>query len=379
LIRVDKSVSTGGSHNNDSEKNKRKSNLVLVFRWLCFTYVIIEFLLHQDRQVRVAFFLSVLASTALYNVIVTLMILNYREKIKKLEYLVILIDMTVISAFIYLVGGINSDIYVLFLFIIGYCAIFSNSKNTIGIGIYGVALYSVSCALAAKYAPEAMSYWRLAARDIFMLVGSYAISLVNAEVRRYNELHMKEFKIARTDKLTGLANRHYFDQRINEETKYANETNTPLNILMFDLDNFKKFNDAYGHSWGDKLLSLFSDIIRQNIRSTDIPVRFGGEEFIIVIRELDGEMARSIGERIRKQLEKQRIYVGNEENRQRVTVSCGVAQYPRDGQNIKDVIECADKALYRAKELGKNLVVSYNEIGKIRQAVQLDIDAYINK
>ena len=98
----------------------------------------------------------------------------------------------------------------------------------------------------------------------------YIVQELNNKIKKYGDLHKKEFKMARTDKLTGLANRHYFDQKLGEEVQYADISGSPLNILMFDLDNFKRFNDSYGHVWGDKLLTLFSDIIMQNIRKCDI-------------------------------------------------------------------------------------------------------------
>ena len=210
-------------------------------------------------------------------------------------------------------------------------------------------------------------------------MASIGITILNNEVKKYGELHKKEFKLARTDKLTGLANRHYFDQKLGEEAQYADVSGNPLNILMFDFDNFKRFNDSYGHVWGDKLLTLFSDIIMQNIRKSDIPVRYGGEEFLILIRDFDADMAKGVGERIRRQLEKQRIYVGDEENRKRVTVSCGLSQYPKNSAKIKEVIDFADKALYHAKAIGKNMVVSYDEIGKIQQSIQVDIDSYLDR
>jgi diguanylate cyclase (GGDEF)-like protein len=146
---------------------------------------------------------------------------------------------------------------------------------------------------------------------------------------------------------------------------------------MFDLDNFKKFNDTYGHVWGDKLLSIFGEIIMQSIRKTDIPVRYGGEEFMILIRDLDLEVAKSIGDRIRRQLENQRLLTGEGKEKVKITVSCGIAQFPRHSDDIKKVVDYADQALYYAKEIGKNIVVSYDEIGKLREAVQIDIDSYM--
>jgi diguanylate cyclase (GGDEF)-like protein len=222
------------------------------------------------------------------------------------------------------------------------------------------------------------NFLRLITRDLFMLVAAYGVSLVITEVKKYDEMHKREFRLARTDKLTGLANRHYFDQKLEEEALYADYARKPLNVLMFDIDNFKKFNDTYGHIWGDKLLSMFGDIVMQNIRKTDIPVRYGGEEFIVLVGDLDLAMAKSIGDRIRSQLEKQNFNMGNGDTKCKVTVSCGVAQYPIHSKDIKEVVDYADKALYYAKEIGKNIVVSYDEIGKLREAVQIDIDSYLS-
>jgi len=110
-------------------------------------------------------------------------------------------------------------------------------------------------------------------------------------------MHQREFKLARTDKLTGLANRHMLDQKLEEEALYCEYSKKPLNVLMFDIDDFKKFNDTYGHIWGDKLLSLFGDIIKQSIRKTDMAFRYGGEEFMVLIRDLDLEKAKCVADR----------------------------------------------------------------------------------
>jgi diguanylate cyclase (GGDEF)-like protein len=152
------------------------------------------------------------------------------------------------------------------------------------------------------------------------------------------------------------------EQKLREELDYCNYNNKKLNFLLFDLDNFKSFNDAYGHIWGDKLLVLFGNILNESLRKTDFAVRYGGEEFLILVRDIERDSAKNIGERIRKQLERQRIDIDDKNKNKRVTVSCGLAQYPTDSNKIKEVIDCADKALYFAKENGKNKVVKYIDI-----------------
>lgn len=357
----------------EKDQNKRNMNkkyLIIFMRWLFLASIPAYFILGPEKNVGSFTFLETLAITLIYNILVTLYIIK-NNKNRYVSYVAVFIDALVISVFTYQLGGINSEAYLLFLFLIGYCGIFNEASKTLKIGLFCIISYSFFCIYASKHGLGEFNYWRLVIKDVFIAFAAYGMALVNSEVQRYNEMHRKEFKLARTDKLTGLANRHYFEQKLNDEVLYADTTNSPLNILIFDLDNFKKFNDTYGHINGDKLLSLFADIIKQNIRKTDIPVRYGGEEFMILIRELDIENAKTVGDRIRRQLEKQRIFIGSDENKKRVTVSCGVAQYPKHSCDIREVIECADKALYHAKEIGKNIAVAYDEIGAVNH--QLDL------
>lgn len=357
------------------KRNKlvRGCYLILLLRWFFLVCIALEYAFIEEKILGTAAFTVSMVVIAFFNLIVSRNIVKNSNKNKSVAVryskIYFYIDVVILSFFIYVMGGVNSDIYILLFFVIGYCGMFGNVASMVKLSVFAVAVYTLSCILSSKYYIEGISYWKLIFKDFFLMLASLGISLIDSEMKRYNEMHKREFKMARTDKLTGLANRHYFDQKLYTEIEYSDCTGTPLNVLIFDLDNFKKFNDAYGHVWGDKLLTLFSDIIKQNIRKTDIPVRFGGEEFLLLIRELDIEIAKSVGERIRKQLEKQRIYIDTGSERLKVTVSCGLAQYPRHSSDIKTVIEFADKALYHAKEIGKNIVVTYDEIGKVNRMV----------
>lgn len=362
----------------EKEEGSGKKSIVYV-RWLFILLMIpVSFLVPEITVSKSALF-QTLAVAVVYNVLVTMATLKNLQKKRKNPALFVYLDILGVAIFSYQLGGINSDVFILFLFIIGYYGIGSDINHAARLSIFTVIVYTIGCISASRVNLEEMNYWRLLLRDAFIIFSAYAISHITGEVKRYDEMHRREFKLARTDKLTGLANRHYFDQKLKEEAEYADHSGNPLSVLIFDLDNFKRFNDTYGHVWGDKLLALFSDIIKQNIRRTDIPVRYGGEEFLILLRDLDMETAKNVGERIRKQLEKQRIYIGNDDNKKKVTVSGGVAEYPRHSKNIKEVIDYADKALYYAKEIGKNIVVGFDEIGKVQHAVQMDIDTYMNR
>ncbi len=334
----------------------------LFFRWAALAIIAAYYITGEGFTITRA--LSLLfAFSFIYNMLLTLYIIK-KGDIARRKFsikLISAVDIALISAFSAWLGGTDSDIYVLLFLVIGYCAMHLKRLYTIAMGLLSAAAYSILCIYTSGYAAE-LEYSAMVIRCVFILMAAFLMTLLNREVKKFGDLHKKEFRLARTDKLTGLANRHYFDQELGKEARRAIDEGKQLNILIFDLDNFKRFNDTYGHVWGDKLLILFSDIIKKNIGRNDIPVRYGGEEFVILIRELDIGAAKAAGDRIRGQLEKQRIYVGNDSTRKTVTVSCGLSQYPRHSPDIKRAVEMADKALYKAKESGKNIVVTYDEI-----------------
>lgn len=358
---------------------KFKRNM-LYFRWTLLIFIIPAFLFDSEYVISKNSVFHIMMLMAIYNALITFLILFSRpEKVKKEISVVFYVDVVLICFISFLLGGIQSDIFIILLFIISYYGISRDITSIVNITVFTISVYSLSALFFERNNLDGFNYWRLITRDLFMLITAYGVSLVIMEVKKYDEMHKREFKLARTDKLTGLANRHYFDQKLEEEALYADYARKPLNVLMFDIDNFKRFNDTYGHIWGDKLLSMFGDIVMQNIRKTDIPVRYGGEEFVVLIGDLDMETVKGIGDRIRGELEKQNLNVGNEETKCKVTVSCGIAQYPAHSKDIKEVVDFADKALYYAKEIGKNIVVSYDEIGKLRETVQIDIETYLSK
>ncbi|PNT93185.1 hypothetical protein CDQ83_06540 [Clostridium thermosuccinogenes] len=283
---------------------------------------------------------------------------NFKKALRVVSYF----DIAMISFLCYCTGGIGSDGYVVYFFIIGIIGIQNSPAPTIKASIFAAVTYTLA-ALLSKSVMEMKDFWRLGLRVFYIFALCAAVLRIYREIRKYEELHKREFKLARTDKLTGLANRRYFEQKLAEEARYSDASGKPVNILIFDIDNFKKFNDTYGHIFGDKLLELFADIIKKNIRKSDIPIRYGGEEFLILIRDLDKKTARNVAERIRSQLEKQCIVLVDSTNESKMmTVSCGLSQYPEDSKDISEVVKFADMALYRAKQTGKNTVVSYDEI-----------------
>lgn len=350
--------------------------VMLVYRWLVFLFSAILSITSESFRIQGYAILESLAVVAVYNGAVTAYCLNNG---KKYASSVVYIDLIALMLLIFFAGGIRSELYIFFFLLLGLYGISNETASTFKLTGFLSVIYSVVCFLSDRFGSGGMIYSTLIIRILLFFMTSFAITRISCRVKKYDELRKKEFKLARTDKLTGLANRHYFEQKVAEEAEYANNFSTVLNILIFDLDNFKGFNDTYGHISGDKLLKLFSDIIMQCIRKSDIPVRYGGEEFMILIRDMDIIIAKSVGDRIRRRLEKQNIHLGQQFESQKVTVSCGIAQFPTHSKNIREVIEMADKALYHAKEIGKNIVVCYDEIGRSREEIQKETTAAVNQ
>jgi diguanylate cyclase (GGDEF)-like protein len=163
---------------------------------------------------------------------------------------------------------------------------------------------------------------------------------------------MQELSI--TDSLTHLFSRRHFLERFNEELRRSKKFKYNFSFLMVDIDKFKDFNDNYGHLVGDAILREVSKTVKDTMRQIDFVGRYGGEELSVILVETDKEQARFAAERLRAAIASRNIRVYDEELK--VTVSIGIATFPVDGVSSEALIEGADKALYMAKEEGRNRV-----------------------
>lgn len=193
----------------------------------------------------------------------------------------------------------------------------------------------------------------------FQILQSFAAhATVVLESSNYYQLSEEMRELSITDSLTNLFNRRYFNERFEEEIQRSLRHDFKFALIFADIDNFKEFNDSEGHLKGDSLLKAIADIIRESTRGMDIPARFGGEEFAIILPQTDGKGAYQIAERIRNNIKDfcPRFWKNFPKNC--ITVSLGVSVFPDHGTYSHDLIKNADKALYRAKRLGKNRTVS---------------------
>ena len=162
-------------------------------------------------------------------------------------------------------------------------------------------------------------------------------------------------KLSQTDDLTGMYNRRVLQQRLEEEFARASRYGKSMACVLLDVDHFKKVNDTWGHAAGDEVLRQVAAVIKAHVRKSDLAVRYGGEEFLLMLFENDGRGAVRVAERIRADVAKRVIpWKGND---LKVTISSGVSAFPGDGiDQPEQLIVRADAALYEAKSAGRNLV-----------------------
>lgn len=178
----------------------------------------------------------------------------------------------------------------------------------------------------------------------------------------YNaQLHKRTKLMAITDSLTGLHNHRYFRQIFIQELTRAKRYKKPLSIIMMDVDDFKQFNDAYGHYSGDLVLTAIGKIITRTLRHIDYAFRYGGEEFMVILPDTRLAGALLVAERLRELIEHDTAMVLDDIAGRGVTVSVGVACYPDSGANREELFNKVDSLLYKAKELGKNNVYFVEE------------------
>lgn len=252
--------------------------------------------------------------------------------------------------------------------------------STVGLDSGGVVAFIPSWRTSALYtvimltpAAIALSYLgiHMALVILIVLFTIYMMMIAFRGNREYWDALENEYllkikteeieKISRVDVLTGLYNRRYFDESFNLQWKAAVRSNTSLTIIIADIDHFKPINDTYGHLAGDaylkKLAGILSRIFR---RETDFVARYGGEEFVFLLENIDKDTAIALAEEVRSEAEK--MTLTHYQHRIRTTLSMGIsACIPRVDDNKDQFFEKADKALYQAKNSGRNQVVFYED------------------
>ena len=205
------------------------------------------------------------------------------------------------------------------------------------------------------------------AQDVTERVRSQvALQEVNVVLRqRLDDIHELQKQLREQvmrDPLTGMYNRRFLDDALQAEVARAVREREPLSLMMLDIDHFKRVNDTHGHQAGDEVLKMLAGILRSEARRTDVACRYGGEEFVLLLPKMDLESARARAERWRQMFAEMDVPV--ETGNLRCTLSVGIAVFPAHGSSAEDLLRYGDRALYMAKALGRNRVVTYDPGGQ---------------
>ncbi|MGE0453300.1 MAG: GGDEF domain-containing protein [Vicinamibacteria bacterium] len=219
-------------------------------------------------------------------------------------------------------------------------------------GLLAVAEYAALVGWASRLEglPGFAILWNVQISRLVILLAAAFLSV--AIVLRAQRLR----QLSTLDRLTGIFNRGFFDERIREEAIRSRRYQRPFTIALIDVDHFKPFNDTHGHVAGDTALQALAELLRSKTRRTDTVARFGGEEFALVLPETGGEEATLKLEQVVRAIAGLEVAVAKGRS-DYITVSAGVAAFPADGDEATSVLAIADLRLYEAKRLGRNRVV----------------------
>ena len=182
---------------------------------------------------------------------------------------------------------------------------------------------------------------------------------------KIRDLREKLKIVSTTDELTGLHNRKYLNERLEQEISRARRYGNSLSCLLFDLDFFKVVNDIYGYEWGDVLLRSIADKLKQLIRKEDILTRYGDEEFLLILPNTSEDNTYLFADIFRREIERMEFIPAGEEERHPITISGGISTYPciqGAEEDANTIIRYAEHALYNAKKRGKNKIVQFSQI-----------------
>jgi len=217
-----------------------------------------------------------------------------------------------------------------------------------------VILYIVLSSLCLKY----FNLWAGMVLPITGMVMAFTIMYIIKYINKSRDFEYT-YKLATTDGLTNLYNHRYFQEQMNICIENSKRYNTHFSLLLIDIDFFKKFNDTYGHQAGDAVLRQVAQLLKKNVRATDIVARYGGEEMAIILTNTNIDEAYFTANKICKAVAEKPFRL-SETVEKHVTISIGVATYPQHATTSSELIEFADQGLYAAKEGGRN------QVGKIK-------------
>jgi len=269
------------------------------------------------------------------------------------------VSMVISTIVVILTGKHESSYKFLFVFVIISSSIELSMKSSLKVsGLSAIIVLAIDLIFAPKAPSNTYFESDIILACVFLLISwtiGYYVDLGQKHIENLKDL-------ANVDGLTGLYNHRYFYECLSELISKSKNDGTELSLLFIDIDNFKLYNDLYGHQKGDEALCIISSIMKDNVGKDNIVARYGGEEFAVLIPGDGPESAVKIAEKLRSEIE--RYPFEGEANLPggKLTISVGVSSYPSKAKTVDELIKEADDACYRAKFLRKNRVEAYSSI-----------------
>ena len=200
-------------------------------------------------------------------------------------------------------------------------------------------------------------------RFVPFIIIAYVTTMLAADIKRSKDMLRL---LSETDEMTSLFNKRSFNETLSKEMKKAARYSRRFSILLIDADNLKDVNDSHGHGAGDQLIKVLANTLRECLRTSDVIARIGGDEFVVLLPEADHKHARDAAERVRSA--SANTSFDRDGEKVSMTVSIGIASYPDDGEGLEEIMENADRALYKSKKSGRNRVTPYSRVSREEEA-----------
>lgn len=367
LIRSNKNINCFGElSDKDLEKeffNQDMQNAVVYIKAIVLTLGILNtlfiipdyFLVHDINS-----FAMIATGRILFVLMVFILFIriNNMKNFRVLEFWVTAYEVIVGMLFIFIYYSYEIPNYLIqafgvMLIILAVFMVPNRWINMIGVSLFIIVGFN---AVSIYYIPD-IQMSEFSAGIVYLVVVlmlSSIFSFLNNCYKRIHYLDNKELmRLSITDPLTGIYNKGKFNDELKRHVLCSKRYDTPLSLVIIDFDNFKKINDVVGHLVGDKIIIEFANLIQKNIRESDIFARWGGEEFVLILPNMDIVHSLEMGERLREKVE-------NFEFKEAVKLTCsfGIAELSSD-DDIESLLQKADKMLYVAKSAGKNTVIAY--------------------
>lgn len=269
-----------------------------------------------------------------------------------IEAAVVLVFLTVLIA---MTGGHDSPYFFGYILLVGAAALSAEDLGAAILAVVSSVAYIAAVVFASGAAPLASADFGLVAFNLVAIaLVMYVGSIIGREQRRARE---EALRLSRFDSLTTLHSRDYFMSELEQEILRATRTGRPFAVAMIDLDGLKAANDRFGHDWGDNLLRAVADVLRGDIRVTDVAARFGGDEFVLILPETDLSGAILVAEKVRVDIS--RVALPHNGAVVRTSASVGVVTFPDDGRSSAELMRRADLAMYEAKRRGRDQIVRF--------------------